>query len=113
MTAPEESAVGLGVQNERTTLAWRRTNLAALGTAALAARASGRIPIALALLLVALVATAGVGWRADVRSRVRADALATMEPPAWPDVASGRGVVAGTALTLGLGLAGLAVVLFS
>lgn len=106
-TAPEERPVDLGVQNERTTLAWRRTNLTALGTAALVARVSGRSDVALLILAVALLVTAGVGRRADVRAAGRSAAL---DAAIHPELATPRGVLAATALTVGLAAAALLVV---
>ncbi len=108
--APEESPLDLGVQNERTTLAWRRTNLSALATTALLARVSGHTEVALAVLAAALGVTAAVGRRADVRSRSRATALAVMDGPPWPDLATPRGILGATALTLSLSVLGLTVI---
>ncbi len=110
---PDDVPGEIGRQNERTTLAWRRTNLSALGVALLAAKASGEAAVALLVVAVAFAASAAVGVLADRRTARRALAIEH-----WDNTLGGAALVAAapvaiagaTALTVGLALAGLAIV---
>jgi len=107
---PDEVAGEVGRQNERTTLAWRRTNLAALGVAALAAKASGETVVALLLLIAAFGVSAVIGWRADHRALRRATAIDDWDAGGLVDVAAPGTILAATGLNLGLAAAGLLIV---
>jgi uncharacterized membrane protein YidH (DUF202 family) len=71
-----------GLQNERTGLAWQRTMLAGLVCSLLVARLLVEISLLLAVAtgLVALLATAALGWSALSRFRRHADALHAERP---------------------------------
>ena len=71
-----------GLQNERTGLAWQRTMLAGLTCSLLVARLLAEVSVVLAVLtgLVALLATAGLGWMAISRFRYHSYALHASRP---------------------------------
>ena len=79
MTAPPWDP---GLQNERTGLAWQRTMLAGLTCSLLVARLLAEISVVLAVLtgLVALLATAALGWMAVRRFRDHSQALHAQRP---------------------------------
>ena len=107
---PDERPGEVGRQNERTTLAWRRTNLSALGVAALAAKAASETLPALLVLAAAFVTTAVIGHQADRRTRRRATAVDEWVAGGSPAVASPAAVASATALTVGLAVIGIAIV---
>lgn len=113
---PDEVPGEVGRQNERTTLAWRRTNLSALGVALLAAKASGSTPAALLIIASAFGASAVVGLLADRRTTRRADAIAHWDATlggAALVAAAPVAVAAATGLTLALAATGLLIVVLS
>ncbi|MGI3785328.1 MAG: DUF202 domain-containing protein [Janthinobacterium lividum] len=69
----------VGLQNERTGLAWQRTMLSGLACGLLVARLLAGVSLTLAVLagVVALGAAAAFGWMALRRFRLNARALAT------------------------------------
>lgn len=71
-----------GLQNERTGLAWQRTMLSGLACSLLVARvlASVSVLLALAVGLLALLTTAGLGWVAIRRFRTNDAALRIGQP---------------------------------
>lgn len=105
---------GRGAQNERTTLAWRRTNLAALAVSALAAKATHHPGAAIAVFGLAFGVCAAVGWLTDRREVARAEAIDN-----WDDgyadpgssAAAPLAVATATALTVGLAALGIAIAL--
>lgn len=104
-----------GLQNERTTLAWRRTNLSALTASALAAKASGRPAIALTVFGLAFGLCAVVGLLADRRTHQRASAIADWDAGRCEPTSSAAAplaVASATALTIGLAVVGVAIALF-
>lgn len=112
--ASDDLPLDPGLQNERTTLAWRRTNLALLCVAALAARASHHPAAGIAVFAVAFGVCALVGSEADRRFRARMtvvdDWAAGRRDPA-SSVAAPLAVVAATAMTLALAAFALLVAL--
>ena len=72
----------LGLQNERTGLAWQRTMLAGLVCSLLVARllADVLLPLAVVTGLASLLGTAGLGWIAIRRFRRNDDALHARRP---------------------------------
>jgi len=103
-----------GLQNERTTLAWRRTNLAALTVSALAAKASGRPAVALAVFGGAFGVCALVGLLADQRGRQRAAAIDDWDAgrcAASSSAAAPLAVAAAAGLTVVLAALGVAIAL--
>jgi putative membrane protein len=105
----------LGLQNERTTLAWRRTNLALLATSALAAKAASSTVVGLAVLTAALALAGTGGWLIDRRHQVRHDEVGpgcvTPEGAPPPELAAPRAAAGVTAVVLALGAASLALIL--
>jgi len=105
-----------GRQVERTTLAWRRTNLAALTVSALAAKASGRPAFALLVFATAFGTCAAVGIEADRRGHARATAIDD-----WDAGRSGPGssaaapvaIAVATGLTVALAVLGIVIALVS
>ena len=98
-----------GVQNERTTLAWRRTNLAALAVAALAAKVSPEPALSV------LGVCAAVGRGADQRALSRAGAIRDWDAgrsDAHATAAAPLAVAAATGLTVGLAAFGAMVAWF-
>ena len=115
MTAPVPASAN-GRQVERTTLAWRRTNLAALTVSALAAKASGRPAVALLVFATAFGTCAVVGIEADRRGRARATAIddwdaGRIDPRS--SAAAPVAIAAATGLTLALAALGIVIALVS
>lgn len=110
--APGDPPPDTGRQNERTTLAWRRTNLAALCVAALAAKASQHPAAGIFVFGAAFAACAYVGFEADRRFRARDGVvdewLAGRSDPA-SSAAAPVAVATATLLTLALAAFGLLV----
>jgi uncharacterized membrane protein YidH (DUF202 family) len=99
-----------GGQNERTTLAWRRTNLAALAVSALAAKATHHPGTAIAVFGLAFGICAAVGWQADRRERARSGAISDWDSgraDPGSSAAAPLAVLAATGLTVGLAAMGV------
>lgn len=104
-----------GVQNERTTLAWRRTNLAALTVAALAAKVSPEPALSVLVFGLAFGVCAAVGRGADQRARSRVGAIRDWDAgrsDAHATAAAPLAVAAATGLTVGLAAFGAMVAWF-
>ena len=105
----------LGSQNERTTLAWRRTNLAALTVAALAAKVSPEPALAVLVFGLAFGICAAVGRSTDKRAVSRVGAISDWDAGvtgARSSSAAPLAVAAATGLTVGLAAFGAAVAWF-
>lgn len=109
-----DPAPDMGRQNERTTLAWRRTNLAALCVAALAAKATHHPAAAVFVFGAAFASCAFVGIEADRRFRARIGVVdewrAGRADPA-SSAAAPLAVATATVLTLALAVFGILVAL--
>lgn len=115
MATPMGPVSDRGGQNERTTLAWRRTNLAALTVAALAAKVSPEPALAVLVFGLAFGTCAVVGRSADRRLTARAAAIrewdaGTSDPRST--AAAPLAVAAATGLTVGLAAFGAVVAVF-
>ena len=116
--APERvpaRAGDLGRQNEQTTLAWRRNNLAALTVAALAAKVSPDPALAVLVFGLAFGICAAVSRGADKRMVSRAGATLDWDTGvtgARSSAAAPLAVAAATGLTVGLAAYGAAVAWF-
>jgi hypothetical protein len=104
-----------GAQTERTTLAWRRTNLAALTVAAFVARSTHQSVTAVAVFALAFGICAVVGREADRRSLGRVAAVRAWDAgraDARSSVAAPLAVAAAAGLTVGLAVIGIGTVVF-
>jgi len=104
-----------GLQNERTTLAWRRTNLSILAVSALAAKASGRPAVAFAVFGSSFGVCALVGLLADRRTRERSTAIEDWDAGRSTSASSAAAplaVVGAAGLTIGLAVLGVLIAVF-